>query len=106
MDPDPAPGSALRAERLEVGYGGPPVVKGLTEAVPDGRITAIVGANGSGKSTLLRTLARLLRPAAGAVYLDGADIADQSTRSVAVRLGLLRGVPGEGSGDTNADGWP
>lgn len=93
MDPDPAPGSPLRAEGLEVGYGGPAIVKGLTEAIPDGRITAIVGANGSGKSTLLRTLARLLRPTAGAVYLDGADIANQSTRSVAVRLGLLPQSP-------------
>lgn len=93
MDPDPAPGSPLRAEGLEVGYGGPAIVKDLTEAIPDGQITAIVGANGSGKSTLLRTLARLLRPTAGAVYLDGTDIANQSTRSVAVRLGLLPQSP-------------
>lgn len=89
MGRDILPTPRLRAERLEVGYDGPPVVRGLTMNIPDGRITAIVGANASGKSTLLRALARLLRPSGGVVLLDGADIAGQSTRSVAVRLGLL-----------------
>lgn len=93
MEPDSTPSPVLRAEQLEVGYGGPPILKGLTDVIPDGQVTAIVGANGSGKSTLLRALARLLRPAGGAVYLDGADIAKQSTRSVAIRLGLLPQSP-------------
>ena len=93
MEPEPARAPMLRAEGLAVGYGGPPVVKDLTSAVPEGRITAIVGANASGKSTLLRALARLLRPTTGAVYLDGADITSQSTRSVAARLGLLPQSP-------------
>ena len=39
-----------------------------------GEIVAIVGANGAGKSTLLSTIAGLLRPAAGMVVFDGADI--------------------------------
>ena len=93
MAPEPDRAPTLRAEALAVGYGGPPVVKDLTSAVPDGRITAIVGANASGKTTLLRALARLLRPSAGAVCLDGEDITAQSTRSVAARLGLLPQSP-------------
>ncbi len=83
----------LRAEALDVGYGGPLVLEGLTALIPPGEITAIIGANASGKSTLLRALARLLRPEGGAVYLDGADIARQPTRSVATRLGLLPQSP-------------
>ena len=43
-------------------------------AVPQGRVTAIVGANACGKSTLLRALARLLKPQSGAVLLDGQQI--------------------------------
>ncbi len=76
-----------------MGYGGPLVLQGLTALIPPGEITAIVGANASGKSTLLRALARLLRPAGGAVYLDGADIVRQPTRAVATRLGLLPQSP-------------
>lgn len=76
-----------------MGYGGPLVLEGLTALIPAGEITAIIGANASGKSTLLRALARLLRPAGGTVYLDGADIARQPTRAVAKRLGLLPQSP-------------
>lgn len=83
----------LRAEALDVGYGGPLVLEGLTVFIPPGEITAIIGANASGKSTLLRALARLLRPAGGTVCLDGADIARQSTRALAKRLGLLPQSP-------------
>lgn len=83
----------LRAEALDVGYGGPLVLEKLTAGIPPGEITAIIGANASGKSTLLRALARLLRPDGGTVYLDGVDIARQPTRSVATRLGLLPQSP-------------
>ena len=65
---------------------------------PAGQITAIVGANACGKSTLLRAFARLLKPSAGAVLLDGAEIASLPTREVARRLGFLpqSPVPPEG----------
>ncbi len=83
----------LSTENLDADYGGPVVLDDLTASIPTGEITAIVGANASGKSTLLRALARLLKPARGVVYLDGADIHSQSTRSVAVQLGLLPQSP-------------
>ncbi|WP_419842034.1 ABC transporter ATP-binding protein [Candidatus Poriferisodalis sp.] len=85
--------SQLRAEGLRVCYGGPDVLSGLTAVIPAGQITAVVGPNASGKTTLLRALARLLRPNEGAVYLNGADIARQPTRAVAVQLGLLPQSP-------------
>jgi iron complex transport system ATP-binding protein len=83
----------LRAEGLRLAYGGRDVVHGLDLVVPSGRITAIVGANGSGKSTLLRALARLMRPRAGRVLLDGHSIAELPTREVAKRLGILPQSP-------------
>ena len=63
--------SVLRAEGLELAYEDRIVVSGLDVEIPRGRLTAVVGANGCGKSTLLRALARLLRPRAGSVLLDG-----------------------------------
>ena len=64
----------LRTEHLNLGYGPVTVVDDLTAAIPEGRVTMIVGTNACGKSTLLRGLARLLSPSAGAVYLDGKSI--------------------------------
>lgn len=87
------PVPVLSAELLDADYGAAPVLADLTLSIPTGEITAIVGANASGKSTLLRVLSRLLKPAGGCVYLDGSDIHSQSTRSVAVRLGLLPQSP-------------
>ncbi|MGL5851381.1 MAG: ATP-binding cassette domain-containing protein, partial [Phycicoccus sp.] len=78
---------------MRLGYDGRIVVDGVSLAVPTGRTTVVVGPNGCGKSTLLRGLGRLLRPRAGAVLLDGDDIAALPTREVARRLGLLPQQP-------------
>ena len=47
----------------------------LSFALPAGAALLLTGANGAGKSTLLRILSGLLRPADGAVFWHGADIA-------------------------------
>jgi iron complex transport system ATP-binding protein len=83
----------LEAHGLSVGYGGADVVAGLDLVIPREAITAVVGANGCGKSTLLRALARLIRPRAGTVLLDGREIRELRSREVARRLGLLPQSP-------------
>lgn len=83
----------LSTESVTVGYGEEPVVRDLSLAVADGRVTTIVGPNGCGKSTLLRTMARLLRPTDGRVLLDGESVHDVSTRDVARKLALLPQSP-------------
>ncbi len=87
------PGSRLGAEAITVGYGDTPVISDLTFDVPDGQVTSIIGPNGCGKSTLLRTLARLLKPSAGVVRLDGEPIDRLRTRDVARLLALLPQSP-------------
>jgi ABC-type cobalamin/Fe3+-siderophores transport system ATPase subunit len=83
-----APGPLI-VEGATLGYDGRVISAGLDLAIPDGSFTVIVGPNASGKSTLLRGLARLLKPAAGRVLLDGRDIHALRTKEVARRLGLL-----------------
>ncbi|WP_109472840.1 ABC transporter ATP-binding protein [Ornithinimicrobium cavernae] len=83
----------LQSRNLSLAYGKRVVVEGLDLDVPEGRVTAIVGPNGCGKSTALRGLARLLRPTAGQVLLDGTDIHSLPTRTVARRVGLLPQSP-------------
>jgi iron complex transport system ATP-binding protein len=65
------------------------VAERLSVSIHPGSFTAIVGPNACGKSTLLRAMARLLKPAAGSIVLDGRDITDYPSREVARRLGLL-----------------
>lgn len=96
-------GSDLRAEQLSLAYDERLISKDLSVQIPDGRITVIVGANACGKSTLLRGLARLLKPRAGAVLLDGHDIHRLPTKQVATRLGILPQQPIAPEGITVSD---
>jgi iron complex transport system ATP-binding protein len=64
----------LAVEDLACGYGRGDVLSGVGRGVEAGPNLALLGPNGSGKSTLLRTLARLLRPHAGVVLLDGESL--------------------------------
>ncbi len=85
--------SKLRTHEVTLAYGESTVVRDLTIEVPEGRVTSVVGPNGCGKSTLLRSLARLMKPRGGAVYLDGIAISSLPTRDVARRLGILPQSP-------------
>jgi len=55
----------ITLDNLAIGYGGQPVLSGISFAIARGSFTAILGANGSGKSTLLKTLLGLLPPIEG-----------------------------------------
>ncbi|MEU8892124.1 ABC transporter ATP-binding protein [Streptomyces sp. NPDC048442] len=85
--------SRLRAASLTLGYEDRTVVHELDLAVPDGRVTVIVGPNACGKSTTLRALGRLLKPKGGAVLLDGAELARIPTKKIAQSIGLLPQTP-------------
>lgn len=94
----------LRASGLDLAYHGDELVtRDLSLDVVDGSVTVLCGPNACGKSTLLRALARLLRPRAGAVYLDGAAITQMPTKRVATELGLLPQAPSAPEGITVED---
>lgn len=83
----------LAVEGVTLGYAERTVVEDVDLDVAAGRITCIVGANACGKSTLLRAMARLLKPRAGQVVLDGRDLHAMPTKQVARTLGLLPQSP-------------
>ncbi len=85
--------SRLAARAATLAYADRTIVEAIDVAIPDGKVTVIVGPNGCGKSTLLRALARLMAPRQGSVLLDGEDIRSLPTREVARRLGLLPQAP-------------
>jgi len=76
---------ALKVEKLSAGYGGPPVIDGVSMAAARGAITAIVGPNGAGKSTLLKAIAGLIRPSAGKVIVSGIDVTGQPAERLVSR---------------------
>jgi len=100
---DRARGHDFRAEALTLGYDKTTIVEDLTLEIAPGAITVIVGANASGKSTLLRGMARLLRPEAGQVTLDGRNITERRSKDVATLVGLLPQQPVAPDGITVAD---
>ncbi|WP_327236053.1 ABC transporter ATP-binding protein [Streptomyces sp. NBC_01317] len=85
--------SRLVARDLTLAYEDRTVVHELELAVPDGRVTVIVGPNACGKSTTLRALGRLLKPRGGAVLLDGEELSRIPTKRIAQSIGLLPQSP-------------
>ena len=60
----------LVAERLCRSFGPRRVFGPLTFATEPGKVLGVAGANGSGKTTLVKTLAGLIRPSSGSVWLE------------------------------------
>lgn len=81
--------SVIRARAVEAGYGARRVLRGIDLMLEPGGLVALVGPNGAGKSTLLRALAGLIRPTAGAVLIDGVDIATLPRAVLASRIAVV-----------------
>ncbi|MBC1520487.1 ABC transporter ATP-binding protein [Listeria aquatica] len=87
-------------ENLQIAYDKRIIVESLNIEIPKGQITALVGANGSGKSTILKTMARLIKPSKGAVFLDGKKIHQEPTKQIAKELAILPQNPSAPDGLT------
>jgi branched-chain amino acid transport system ATP-binding protein len=85
----------LTVEGLTTDYGPVRAVDGVSLEVPDGSVTAVLGANGAGKTSLLRTITGLVRATAGSVKLDGEDITTLAVEEI-VRRGLAHVPEGRG----------
>jgi branched-chain amino acid transport system ATP-binding protein len=81
--------SSLSVEGLSVSYGRTEALRGIDLIVPTGQVVCLIGANGAGKTTTMRALSGLVRPRAGRVRLDGADITGQRPHRIAA-AGLLQ----------------
>ena len=79
--------SLLTIERVVSGYADMEVLHGVDLAVDVGEIVTIIGPNGAGKSTLMKTIFGLLKPKAGRITFEDADITGLSPDRV-VRRGL------------------
>ncbi|WP_296136800.1 ABC transporter ATP-binding protein [uncultured Tessaracoccus sp.] len=80
----------IKVSDVSKSYGKSLVVDGVSLELPDGGVTAIVGANGAGKSTLLSMIARLLEKDAGRITVGGLDVDRSDSRELAKTLAILR----------------
>jgi iron(III) transport system ATP-binding protein len=65
----------LRCDQISASYGQGEVLSGVDLVVPDGTLTAILGASGSGKTTLLRVIMGFIAQHQGTVTVGGAVVA-------------------------------
>ncbi len=77
----------LEVAGLGAAYGRVHVLRDVSLTVAAGECVTVIGANGAGKSTLLRCVAGLLRPTAGRVTVDGADVTGMAAEKL-VRRGV------------------
>ncbi len=77
------PGVPLRADGVTAGYGGDPVIRGISLHASPGEVVSLVGPNGSGKSTLLKSLVGVVRVSAGTVRVGDTDVTNRPPEEIA-----------------------
>lgn len=82
-------GADVSLSDVTFGYGGDPVLDGLTLQVPARSMTALVGPSGGGKSTVLRLIARFWDVGAGSVRIGGVGVRDMTTADLMGRIALV-----------------
>lgn len=92
----PVPRGELAVERLLFAFpgAGRPTLRGVTFNLQAGESLGIIGPSAAGKSTLARLLVGVWKPAAGAVRLDGADVATWQREQVGKYIGYVPQVVG------------
>jgi ABC-type polar amino acid transport system ATPase subunit len=65
---------------LQKHFGSVQVLRGVSFDVAPAEVVVVIGPSGSGKTTLLRCLARLERPDAGTIRIDGRLLDDRAPR--------------------------
>jgi branched-chain amino acid transport system ATP-binding protein len=85
----------LELDRVVTTYGAVRALDEVSLSVPDGEITAVLGANGAGKTTLLRSINGLVRPASGSITYAGHDLVRSKIEDV-VTYGVAHVPDGRG----------
>ena len=82
----------IQFEQMSFSRGRQLIFDQIDMAIPQGKISAIMGPSGTGKTTLLRLIGGQIKPQAGRVLVDGVDMAKASNKTLMAvrrRLGML-----------------
>ena len=78
----------LEVRDLVAGYGGVPILRGISLDVAAGEVVAVLGANGVGKTTLNHALSGLIRTDSGTITFEGERIDGRKPPEIVTR-GLI-----------------
>ncbi len=78
----------LEVKDLVTGYGGVPILRGVSLTVEPGEVVAVLGANGVGKTTLNRAISGLNAVMSGNIAFDGVVISGMTPPQI-VERGLI-----------------
>lgn len=76
----------IEVDDVHVSFGDKAVLRGVSLAVPEGCVYALIGPGASGKSVLLKTIAGLIKPERGKVVVRGGEV----TKMDEAALGEMR----------------
>jgi ATP-binding cassette subfamily B protein len=82
-----------RIEHAVISQGGKQLLQDVNITIRQGQLVALTGPSGAGKSSLVRLMLGLARPAAGTVYLFGADVSKLSVSDIAREVAVAPQAP-------------
>jgi len=86
------PSCLVECNDLRFGYGNRPILDGVSFTVPQGKVTALMGASGGGKTTVLRLIGGQVRPQGGSLRFEGQEVATldrPGLYAIRRRMGML-----------------
>ena len=66
------------------------IVKGVSLGIQEGDFVGLIGPNGCGKSTLLKNIYKVYKPDSGAVYIDGRDLSEMTSKETAKEMSVMQ----------------
>ncbi|MBD7911022.1 ABC transporter ATP-binding protein [Clostridium cibarium] len=91
---------AISVKNLFVAYESNLIIDNMNLSIPKGELSIIIGANGCGKSTLLKTIARIIKPKSGEIFINEKNIKKQKEKDIATQVAFLPQGPTCPSGIT------
>jgi branched-chain amino acid transport system ATP-binding protein len=79
----------LALEKVHTHYGPIEALRGVDIDIEKGEIVSLIGGNGAGKSTCLMTISGVIKPSAGRVLVNGADISGMPAHEI-VAMGITQ----------------
>jgi len=80
---------AISVKNLSVAYDDNLIIDQMNLSIPKGEVSIIIGANGCGKSTLLKSIARVIKPKNGEIFINGKNIKSQKEKHIATQVAFL-----------------